>query len=173
MCADTRARPGGAARAAAVTFLLAALVAAPAAASPARAGHTCVGEDSASVRAAGDAPPQFTAPFFAHTFTIDASADGLDGQDLPVSIESICDVPRSLVRQARQLAGSDGVAVLNARTAVWQGRTRLTGEAAITALDGADTAVLRVRLVPRAAWREDEDGEPVATFAARRVEITD
>jgi hypothetical protein len=45
--------------------------------------------------------------------------------------------------------------------------------AAVTALDGADTAVLRVRLAPRRTWGENEDGGKVPTFTARRITITD
>jgi hypothetical protein len=43
----------------------------------------------------------------------------------------------------------------------------------MTALDRADTAVLRVRLAPGRRWAEDEDGDKVAALAARRITITD
>ena len=137
------------------------------------AAHRCVGEDSTAARAAGDAPPTFSTGFAAHTITLDVSLDGIDGDTLPLSIEDVCDFPRRLARQAQQLAGADGVAVIDADTSVWLGRRRLRGTAAAAALDGGDTAVLRVRLLPRRAWREDEDGDAVATFTARRVQITD
>ena len=42
-----------------------------------------------------------------------------------------------------------------------------------TAIEGADTAVIRGRLTRPPGWREDEDGEPIPTFRAGRVEITD
>jgi hypothetical protein len=35
------------------------------------------------------------------------------------------------------------------------------------------TAFVGVQLVPRAGWRQDEDGEPVPTFNADWVKITD
>ena len=149
-----------------------------------RTAHVCVDEQSteARVHTAGDgpgggedenAPPAFTPGFFRHTYTLDASLDGADGQEIPVSIEEVCDVPRIYAKQAAQLAGADGVAVVRADTGVFQGRTRLLGPDAATALDGADTATIRVRLLPVASWREDEDGDPVPTFVARRIEITD
>jgi hypothetical protein len=47
------------------------------------------------------------------------------------------------------------------------------GPSAASALDGADTATIRVRLLPVRSWHEDEDGDPVPTFAARRIEIND
>jgi hypothetical protein len=150
---------------------------------PAAAARNCVGDEGASARAAGDpagggeddedAPPKFSAAFYKLTFTLDVSVDGMDGAELPISIEDVCDIPKRRAREAAQLAGADGVALLLPRTTIWQDKTRLTGAAAVAALDGADTATLRVRLAPLRSWREDEDGEPVATFSARRMTITD
>src|SRR3954466_6509318 len=131
----------------------------------ARTAHVCVDEQSteARARAAGDgrgggededAPPAFTAGFFRHTYTLDVSMDGADGQEIPVSVEEVCDVPRIYARQAAQLAGADGVAVVRGDTGVFQGRPPLRGPAA-AALDGADTATIRVRLLPMPSWRED------------------
>jgi hypothetical protein len=147
-------------------------------------GKNCVGAEEARVRVAGDggggeneqeegAPPKFSAAFYRRVVTLDVSADGLDGRTLPISIEEVCDVPKALKKQAAQLAGADGVALLLPHTMVWQARKRLRGKAATTALDGADTAVLRVRLARPRRWREDEDGDRVATFRTRRIEITD
>jgi len=179
-------RPPRVALAAAAVLLLATSAGPPAhAASPgARAAHVCVDEQStaARARAAGDgpgggedegAPPVFTPGFFRHTYTLDVSMDGADGQEIPVSVEEVCDVPRIYAKEAAQLAGADALAVLQANTDVWQGRTRLLGRPAAAALDGADTATVRTRLLPVPSWREDEDGDPVPTFAARRIVITD
>ena len=130
-------------------------------------------------RAAGDggededAPPKFTAAFYARMLDLDASLDGAEGSDLPISIEEVCGVPKKLKKQAAQLAGADGVAVLLRRTTVWQDGTRLSEADATTALDGADTATLRVRLKRPRTWREDEDGNRIATFRAGRIEVTD
>jgi hypothetical protein len=141
------------------------------------AGKNCVAAEEALAHVSGDsgeaAPPKFTAAFYARVFTLDVSLDGADGKELPISIEEVCSVPKALKRQAAQLAGNDGVALLLQRTAIWEGKTLLTGEAAATALDGADTAELRVRLVRPRKWREDEDGNPVPTFRTRRIQITD
>jgi hypothetical protein len=91
---------------AAAVVLLATTASPPArAARPdARGAHVCVDEQStaARARAAGDgpgggdegAPPAFTPGFFRHTYTLDASMDGADGQEIPVSVEEVCDVPR-------------------------------------------------------------------------------
>jgi hypothetical protein len=178
-------RPTSVALAAAVLLLATSACPPARAARPdARAAHVCVDEQSTEARArtAGDgpgggedegAPPAFTPGFFRHAYTLDASMDGADGQEIPVSVEEVCDVPRIYAKQAAQLAGADGVAILGPDTGVFQGSTRLLGPGAAAALDGADTATIRVRLLPMRAWREDEDGDPVPTFAARRIEITD
>jgi hypothetical protein len=141
---------------------------------PAAAASHCVGAEEARVHAAGDDDPvKFTAAFYRRLFTLDVSLDGADGSQLPISIEQVCDVPRRLRKQAAQLAGGDGVAVLLRRTTVWQDGTELFGRDAATAIDGADTASIRVRMKRPPGWSEDEDGNPVPTFRAGRVEITD
>jgi hypothetical protein len=137
------------------------------------AGKKCVTAEEAKAHAAGDAPPKFTSVFYARTFTLNASLDGMDGTQLPISIEEVCDIPKSLAKQAVQLAGTDGIALLSTRTSVWLDGQLLRGDAAVTALDGADTAVLRVRLAPQRRWGESEDGSKVPTFTTRRITITD
>jgi hypothetical protein len=147
------------------------------------AGKKCVSAEEAKAHAAGDgpgsgngeegAPPKFTSAFYARTFTLDTSLDGMDGNQLPISIEEVCDIPKSLTKQAVQLAGTDGIALLSSATSVWLDGKSLQGTAALTAVDAADTAVLRVRLAPQRRWGEDEDGSKIATFTARRITITD
>jgi hypothetical protein len=135
----------------------------------------CVGAEEARVHSSGDdgGPPRFTAAFYRRLLVLEVSLDGADGADLPISIEEVCNVPKRLKRQAAQLAGGEGVAVLLARTTVWQDGSQVTGDDVAAALDGADTASLRVRLRLPSAWREDEDGNKVPTFRTGRVEITD
>jgi len=144
-------------------------------------GGSCVGEaEDAHAVAAGDsggeeegAPPKISPAFYRRAVTLDVSADGLDGSALPISIEEVCDVPKARVTDAAKLAGSDGVALLLPRTTVWQEGAQLTADAATTAVEGADTALVRGRLTRPSAWREDEDGGRVATFRASRIEVTD
>jgi len=144
--------------------------------SPAAAARTyCVGAEEARVRASGEdgGPPSFTPAFYRRLLVLEVSLDGADGSELPVSIEEVCNVPKRLKRQAAQLAGGDGVALLLARTTVWHGETQVTGDHVAAAIEGADTASLRVRFRQPSAWREDEDGNRVPTFRTGRVEITD
>jgi hypothetical protein len=159
-----------------VTGVVALACAAPASAGSDKPdGKRCVAAEEAVIHVAGsdEGPPKFTAAFYRHMYTVDVSLDGADGNDLPISIETICDVPKKLRKQAAQLAGSDGVARVLERTQIWQDGTQLTGDDATTALDGADTATIRARMVKRPKWSEDEDGEPLPTFRAGRIEITD
>jgi hypothetical protein len=149
------------------------------------AAGNCFGEaEDARALAAGDsggeeeeededAPPKFSPGFYKRAVTLDASLDGLDGRDLPISIEEVCDVPKAHAKDATQLAGSDGIALVLPRTTVWQDGVQLTGEAATTAVDGADTALIRGRLIRQSAWREDEDGARIPTFRSGRIEVTD
>jgi hypothetical protein len=133
----------------------------------------CVGAEEARVAGEDEGPPRFSAAFYRHAITLEASLDGADGTELPISIEQVCDVPRKLAKQARQLAGADGVALLLTRTTVTQDGEVVSGDDVAAAIDGADTAALRVRLLHPPSWREDEDGNAIPTFRAGRVEITD
>jgi hypothetical protein len=121
-----------------------------------------------------DPPPVFSDAFYAITTTITASADGLTGTDLPISIEDVCDVPQSLATEAAQLVGGDGVAVVSPATQVFDATgVQLTGDAATTALGEADTVVLKAQLLPPSGWQQDEDGAPVPTFSVSRADIPD
>jgi Ca2+-binding RTX toxin-like protein len=141
------------------------------ASAPEEARHT----SGALARAAQEEqPPTFSDPFYAITIILKASADGLTGDELPISIEEVCDVPQGLEKEAAQLIGGEGVAMISADTKVFDaGGQELTGDAATTALAGADTVSLKARLERPAQWRQDEDGQPVPTFAASRADITD
>ena len=121
-----------------------------------------------------DAPPTFSDPFYAVTITIRASVDGVNGDELPISIEEVCDVPTGLAGEAAQLIGGEGVALIGSQTKVFDAAGQaLTGDAATTALAGADTVSLKAQLLRPARWRQDEDGQPVPTFETSRADITD
>lgn len=121
-----------------------------------------------------EAPPTFSDPFYAITITINASADGLNGDELPISIEEVCEVPSELAGEAAQLIGGEWVALIGSETKVFDAtREELAGEAATTALAGADSVWLKARLMRPGQWRQDEDGQPVPTFRTGRADITD
>jgi RTX calcium-binding nonapeptide repeat (4 copies) len=146
------------------------------------AGPTCASPpEEAKLPAGGlgraaqeEAPPTFSDPFYAITITLNASVDGLNGEELPISIEEVCDVPARLEGEAAQLIGGEGVALISAQTQVFDAAgQQLTGDAAATALAGADSVSLKAQLERPAGWRQDEDGQPVPTFRASRADITD
>jgi hypothetical protein len=122
----------------------------------------------------GDVPPVFSDAFFAITMTLNVSADGLTGDELPISIEEVCDVPPSLQTEAGQLVGGDGIAIVNSGTRVFDAMGQeLQGDAATTAVAGADALTLRARLKRTAQWRQNEKGDGIPTFDTSRAEITD
>jgi len=139
------------------------------------ASANCVDGSANEARAAGsdEGPPKFTPAFFNRVMTIEASTDGLSENTLPISIESICGLPRALTTQGAQLAGGDGVAVISSRTSVWNGSVRLAPDQKLVQLDGADTVRMRARLLPQKKWQPDEDGDPIPTFTTSRIVITD
>jgi hypothetical protein len=133
-------------------------------------------EDARVARVAQDDDPPliFSDAFYAIATTVTASADGMTGNELPISIEEVCDVPQALATEAAQLVGGDGVALISPATTVFDAAgQQLTGAAATTALAGADTVELKASLLPPSGWRQDEDGEPVPTFSVSRADITD
>ena len=144
-------------------------------------GKNCVGEaEDAGARSAGGsggeeegAPPKLRPAFYKRAVTLVASADGLDGRELPISIEAVCDVPEKLAKGAAMLAGSDGVVLLLPRTTIWEDRALKIGPAATVLLDGADTVLVRGRLTRPRFWRKDEEGSRIPTFRAGRIVVTD
>ena len=125
---------------------------------------------------AGDVREHSAGPrpaFYKRAVTLVASVDGLDGQELNISIEAVCDAPEKLAKAAGALAGSDGVALRLPRTTVWEDHALKIGPAATAVMDGADTVLVRGRLTPPRAWRQDEHGSRIATFRAGRIVVTD
>jgi hypothetical protein len=121
-----------------------------------------------------DPPPTFSDAFFATTVTLNVSADGLTNDELPISIEEVCDVPQALLAEAAQLIGGDGIALITPTTQVFDADgTQLTGDDATTAVAGADALSLKAQLLRPDAWRQNEDGEPIPTFTTSRADITD
>jgi hypothetical protein len=121
----------------------------------------------------GDAPPKPDPALTGVSFTMDASTDGLNGKELPVSIEAACGAPKALEPKVEALGGSDGVLVVSSRTAVLLSGKRLPAARATTELGGADTISATVRLLAESRWSSDEDGNQLPTFRATRVDITD
>jgi hemolysin type calcium-binding protein len=130
--------------------------------------------EDARAHAAGDPAPTFSQAFYATTITLNVSAAEIVGDQLPISIEEVCDVPSALLGEAAQLIGGEGIAIISPTTQVFDATgLQLTGVAATAALLDADSLSLKAQLLPTAQWGTDEDGAPVPTFAASRADITD
>jgi hypothetical protein len=139
----------------------------------ARASGQCVTAAEAAADAGkDDDPPGFGPSFFRRSLILEVSLDGADEAELHVSIEEVCNVPRQHRKEAAQIAGGEGVAVLVTGTTVRWGHARVPPKAVARALDRAGTAVLSVRLRQRRAWRRYEVGNPVPTFTTERITIT-
>jgi len=137
-------------------------------------------DEAAYVRKSGDtgsededAPPKFSNSFYRRWFTMDASTDGFEAPELPVSIETVCDLPKRFAKEGDQLSGADGVAIVSSRTRIFKDGKQLSGSTGTAEVEGADTVSLKVRLFRPNRWREDEDGAKIPTFRARRLDITD
>jgi hypothetical protein len=138
------------------------------------AGVGCASPPEDARRAQDDPAPIFSDAFYATTITLNVSADEPTGDQLPISIEEVCDVPSALLGEAAQLVGGEGVAIISPTTQVFDATgLQLTGEAAAAAMLDADTLSLKAQLERPAQWATDEDGEPVPTFTISRADITD
>ncbi len=133
-------------------------------------GKNCVWE---AENARAPAPRNLRPAFYKRAVTLVVSVDGLDGQELPISIEAVCDVPEKLAKGAARLAGADGVALRLPRTTVWENRVLKIGPPATFLIEGADTALVRGRLTRPGAWRQDRNGSRIATFRAGRIVVVD
>ena len=136
-------------------------------------GKNCVWEEEGGPRNLRPASRNLRPAFYKRAMTLVASVDGLDGQELAISIEAVCDVPETLAKGAARLAGADGVALRLPRTTVWEDRALKIGPAATHLIDGADTVLVRGRLTRPGAWRQDKGGSRIATFRASRIVVTD
>ena len=120
-----------------------------------------------------DAPPRFDAGFLNRVWRIAGSADGFEDGALDFTAARFMKLPRRFADQDDELVGEDSRVLVTRRTRVVDAaHHRLTGDAAASALDAADRVVVVAKLVPEARWLEDEDGEPVPTLRAKRIEIS-
>ena len=75
-----------------------------------------------------------------------------------------------MLTQDDAIVGEDSRVLVTDHTRVWDAdHNRLTGDAEASALDAADNVVVVGKLLPRAKWQHDEDGNPVPTLRAKKV----
>jgi hypothetical protein len=135
-------------------------------------GKNCVWADDSGREEEG-VPRNLRPAFYKRAVTLVVSADGLHGQEIPISIEAVCDVPEKLAKGAARLAGADGVALRLHRTTVWENRALKIGPPATVLIEGVDTALLKGRLTRPGAWRQDRNGSRIPTFRAGRIVVVD
>ncbi len=137
------------------------------------AGLGCATPPEDAMRVAGDPAPTFSEPFYSTTLTLNVSADEIVGDQLPISIEEVCDVPAALQAEAAALIGGEGVAIIGPTTQVFDALGQpVIGDATAALLD-ADSLSLKAQVLRPAQWATDEDGAPVPTFSISRADITD
>ncbi len=135
------------------------------------AGHCVTAEEAVDAGEDGDTP-EFGPAIYRRTLVLEVSIVRADDAELQISIEEVCNVPRRLRKEAAEIAGREGVALLLGGTTVRRGDARVPPRAVARALDRADTAVLSARLRQPRAWRKHEVGNAVPTFTTERITIT-
>ena len=138
-----------------------------------RPARTASGESGDSGGEEEGAPRNLRPAFYKRAVTLVVFADGLHGQELPISIEAVCDVPEKLAKGAARLGGADGVVLRLHRTTVWENRALKIGPPATVLIEGADTALVRGRLTRPGLWRPGPGREPYPTFRAGRIVVAD
>jgi hypothetical protein len=119
----------------------------------------------------GDAPP-LKAAFLNRVWRIAGSAAGFQDGVLDFSADRILGLPKRFASQDDALVDQDARVLVTPRTRVFDaGHHRLSGDAAASALDAADTVLVMAKLLPQATWQQDDDSTPVPTLRAKKIVI--
>ncbi|HEY3190179.1 MAG TPA: hypothetical protein VGJ70_21985 [Solirubrobacteraceae bacterium] len=126
--------------------------------------------------ARGDLPgvPELSPAFLRRVWRFAVEADGYDA-DAHVLSATIDRVVGGGPRRARRvLADVDAAVLVTSTTRVIDADGQRVGaDGVAAALDGADTALVTGKLLARAKWQRDEDGDAVATLRAKRIRLRD
>ena len=114
----------------------------------------------------------FGASFLRRVWRFNVEADGYDA-DKQVLSATVVRVLGGAPRRARRARADVSANVLvTSTTRIIDGDGhRVTGDAIATTLDDADMAQVTGKLLPRASWQTDEDGDPVPTVRAKRIRV--
>jgi hypothetical protein len=114
--------------------------------------------------------PRLKRAFLNRVWRIAGSADGFDAGVLSFTADHIVGLPHRFSNQDDALIDQDARVLVGPRTRVFDAdHHRLTGDAATSALDGAEDVVVAAKLLPRDKWLDDEDGTAVPTLRAKKV----
>jgi hypothetical protein len=112
------------------------------------------------------------AAFLRRVWRFNVEADGYDAGTHVLSTTVVRVLGGAPRRARRALADVSANVLVTATTRIIDGDgNRVTGDAIATTLDGADLAQVTGKLLPRASWQNDEDGEPVPTLRAKRIRV--
>ncbi len=126
-------------------------------------------EERAADRACDDLP-HFKSSFLNRIWTFHAAVDYFVDEDyhvLSVSLDRIGRLPARFRKQDDELLDQDAI-VLAGSARVYENGKRVKGKD----LGDAESALINGKLLAAAKWQKDEDGEPVPTIRAKRVQIT-
>jgi hypothetical protein len=133
------------------------------------AGDDSEGEHPGDGDHHGDAP-RFAAGFLNRVWRISGEANGFEDGVLDFTANRFFKLPRKFASQDDAIVGEDSRVLVPDHTRVWDAdHNRLTVDAEASALDAADNVVVVGKLLPRAKWQHDEDGNPVPTLRAKKV----
>jgi len=114
----------------------------------------------------------FGASFLRRVWRFNVEADGYDASKQVLSATVVRVLGGAPRRARRALVDVSANVLVTPTTRIVDGDGhRVTGDAIATALDDADLAQVTGKLLPRASWQTDEDGESVPTVRAKRIRI--
>ena len=123
-------------------------------------------------RAAEDTTPGELTALTRRTWRFSGEANGFADGVLSATIDKVAGLSKRAARRLGGLLGEQALVLVGPRTRVVSADgERLTGDEAAAALDAADAVRVTGKLLAKAAWRTDEDGEAVPTVRAARVEV--
>src|SRR4051794_23202687 len=116
--------------------------------------------------------PELAPAFLRRTWRMGASVDNFDAGVLSATVDRVLKLPRSMRAVRSALSEFDAAILVGDRTRVSGKRGRRLGKAAVAAaLDGADQVVVTGKVLAPKSWRTDEDGTPLLTVRAKRIQI--
>lgn len=112
--------------------------------------------------------PTFASGFLNRVWKFQVDVDGFAGGKLSATVGKVLNVPKRFAKQDDELLDQDALVLVSSSTRIYEKGTRVKGKD----LDEAETATISGKLLPVAKWQDDEDGAPVPTIRAKRVQIT-
>ncbi len=110
--------------------------------------------------------PEFESGFLNKVWRFQVDVDGFSAGKLSVTVGKILNLPKKFAEQDDELLDQDAL-VLVGSARIYERGERVKGKD----LDDAESAIVRGKLLAAAKWQDDEDGSPVPTIRAKRIEV--